>query len=45
LLVSAPPKISISNLMGMLKGKMAIKIFKSYPDLTKRPYQGNHFWA
>lgn len=45
LVVSVPPKVSISNLMGMLKGKIAIKIFKSYPDLKKRPYWGNHFWA
>jgi len=45
LVVSVPPKVSISNLMGILKGKIAIKIFKSYPDLKKRPYWGNHFWA
>jgi REP element-mobilizing transposase RayT len=31
--------------MGTLKGKLAIKLFKSYPDLKKRPYWGNHFWA
>ncbi len=45
LVVSVPPKVSISNLMGILKGKIAIKIFKSYPDLKKKPYWGNHFWA
>ena len=43
--VSVPPKVSISTLMGMLKGKTAIKIFKSYPALKKKPYWGNHFWA
>ena len=43
--VSVPPKISISTLMGILKGKTAIKIFKSYPALKKKPYWGNHFWA
>lgn len=31
--------------MGMLKGKTAIKIFKSYPALKKKPYLGNHFGA
>lgn len=31
--------------MAILKGKIAIKIFKSYPDLKKKPYWGNHFWA
>ncbi|MEO6348765.1 MAG: IS200/IS605 family transposase [Aquaticitalea sp.] len=45
LLVSVPPKISISKLMGTLKGKIAIKMFKSYPMLKKKPYWGNHFWA
>ena len=45
LLVSVPPKISISQLMGILKGKLAIKLFKSYPALKKKPYWGNHFWA
>lgn len=45
LLVSVPPKISISYLMGILKGKIAIKLFKSYPTLKKKPYWGNHFWA
>ena len=45
LLVSVPPKVSISNLMGMLKGKIAIKLFKSYPNLKKKPYWGNRFWA
>lgn len=30
---------------GTLKGKIAIKLFKSYPKLKKKPYLGNHFWA
>ena len=45
LMVSIPPKVSVSELMGMLKGKLAIKLFKSYPVLKKKPYWGNHFWA
>ena len=45
LIVSVPPKLSISQLMGILKGKTAIKIFKSYPQLKKKPYWGNHFGA
>ena len=44
-IVSVPPKLSISKLMGILKGKTAIKIFKSYPQLKKKPYWGNHFWS
>ena len=43
--VSIPPKLSISMVMGMLKGKTAIKLFKSYPALKKKPYWGNHFWS
>jgi putative transposase len=45
LIVSIPPKISVSALMGILKGKTAIKLFKSYPQLKKKPYGGNHFWS
>jgi len=45
LTISVPPKISISQLMGILKGKTAIKVFKSYPQLKKKPYWSNHFWA
>ena len=45
LIVSIPPKISVSTLMGILKGKTAIKLFKSYPQLKKKPYWGNHFWS
>jgi putative transposase len=45
LLVSVPAKVSISQLMGTLKGKIAIKLFKSYPKLKKRPYWGNRFWG
>ena len=45
LVISVPPKVSISKLMGVLKGKLAIKLFKSYPSLRKKKYWGNHFWA
>lgn len=45
LVCSIPPKIFISDYMGILKGKLAIKLFKSYPNLKKKPYWGNHFWA
>ena len=45
LVVSIPPKVSVSELMGTLKGKLAIKLFKSYPKLKQKPYWGNHFWS
>ncbi len=43
--VSIPPKVSVSKYMGTVKGKLAIKMFKTYPGLKKKPYWGNHFWA
>ena len=45
LLVSIPPKMSVSEFMGFVKGKLAIKLFKSYPQLKRKPYWGNHFWS
>lgn len=45
LLIKVPPKIAISKLMGVLKGKSAIRVFTKFPELKKKPYWGNHFWA
>jgi putative transposase len=39
-----PPKYSVSEAVGFLKGKSAIKIFGRHPELKKR-YWGRHFWA
>jgi hypothetical protein len=44
LVLSFPPKYSISEVVGFLKGKSAIKIFDTYLELKKR-YWGRHFWA
>jgi len=45
LLVKIPPKLSVSNLVGVLKGRIAIRIFKDFPFMRRKPYWGNHFWA
>ncbi len=45
LLVMIPPKISVSDYVGTVKGKCATMIFKNYPRLKIKPYWGNHFWA
>lgn len=45
MVVSIPPRLSVSDFMGILKGKTAIRIFKSHANLKKKPYWGNHFWA
>ncbi len=44
LVLSIPPKYSVSEMVGFLKGKSAIKMFDKYLDLKKR-YWGRHFWA
>jgi len=44
-LVKVPPKLWLSKLMGVVKGKAAIHVFKQFPYLKKKPYWGNHFWA
>ena len=45
LLIKVPPKVSISSLMGVMKGKSAIRVFSKFPELKRRLYWGNHFWA
>ena len=42
-MVSIPPKVSVSTYMGTIKGKIAIKMFKTYPMLKKKPYWGTTF--
>ena len=44
-LVKVPPKISISFLVGKIKGKTAIQAFQKFPSLRSKRYWGNHFWA
>ena len=45
LIVIVPPKISISDFVGILKGRTAIRVFNKFKELKQRPYWGNHFWA
>ena len=44
LVLWVPPKYSISNFMGYLKGKLATRLFQEYERLG-RTYWGRHFWA
>ena len=44
LLVSIPPKYSISSFMGYLKGKSALMIFDRHANL-KYKYGNRHFWS
>ena len=44
MLISAPPKYSISQIMGYLKGKSSLMIFEKYANL-KYKYGNRHFWC
>src|SRR5690606_27520283 len=44
MLISIPPKYSVSQVVGYIKGKSAIHIARVYQERT-RNYVGQHFWA
>ena len=44
MLLMIPPKFSVANTVGYLKGKSAIRIFRDYLQV-KRNFTGCHFWA
>ena len=44
-LVQIPPKPSLSEFMGRVKGKGALRGFSVCRELRRKPYWGNHFWA
>jgi putative transposase len=44
LVMSIPPKYSVSSVMGFLKGKLSLRLFQRYEKLGKR-YWGRHLWA
>ena len=44
LLLGIPPKFSVANTVGFLKGKSAIRIHREYLG-RQRNFTGYHFWA
>ena len=44
MLVSIPPKYSVAQVVGFIKGKSAIHLARSYLGRRKN-YTGMHFWA
>jgi putative transposase len=44
MLISIPPKYSVSQVIGYIKGKSAISIAKTYQGRRKN-FTGQHFWA
>jgi len=45
MIIMVPPKVSISEAIGTIKGRCAIRIFQKFPILRKKLYWGNHFWT
>ena len=45
LMTMVPPKLSVSDYTGIVKGRTAIRVFKKFSTLTIKPHWGNHFWA
>ena len=43
-LIEMPPKYSIAQVMGYIKGKSAVYVARKYGDRTKY-FSGQHFWA
>ena len=44
MLISIPPKYSVAQVVGYLKGKSAIQIARTYMG-RKKNFTGQHFWA
>ena len=45
LLTLIPPKLSVSEFMGVVKGRTAIRVLNKFPKLKQKPYWGNNFWT
>jgi putative transposase len=43
LLVRIPPKLSVSDYVGTVEGRTAIRIFNRLRHVKRKPYWGNHF--
>ncbi|CDH07254.1 transposase (fragment) [Xenorhabdus bovienii str. oregonense] len=44
-LVKIPPKLSVSQVLGHLKGRTTIRLFNKFSYLRKKKLWGNHFWS
>ena len=44
MLVSIPPKYSVAQIVGYLKGKSSLMIFEKYANM-KYKYGNRHFWC
>ena len=44
MMIAIPPKYTVSQVVGYIKGKSAIRIARTYAG-RKRNFVGQHFWA
>ncbi len=44
MMISIPPKVAVSQVVGFIKGKSAIHLARVYGE-RKRNFVGQHFWA
>ena len=44
MVISIPPKYSVSSLLGFLKGKLALRLLQNYESLRTK-YWGRHIWS
>ena len=44
LIISIPPKYSVSEVIGYLKGKLSMQMFRKQPEMKKK-YWGRHIWS
>lgn len=44
MILSLPPKYAVSDIMGFLKGKSAVKLFQRQKEIQKK-YWGKHIWS
>ena len=45
LIVMLAPKYKVSDLLGRIKGRSAIRVLRLFPELRRNRYWGNKFWA
>jgi putative transposase len=43
-ILSIPPKYAVSSIMGFLKGRLALSLFRRYERIGKR-FWGRHLWS
>ena len=43
-ILSIPPKYAVSNIVGYLKGKLALRVFATHPEVKKRLW-GGKLWS